>query len=150
MARCGARPRSSSASRSGLPRYPWRPPLPSLRQTPRASRSSRPRGVVHARMRDDRSTGCLEVSSKALISRVKNMHRIVLLCKKPGLSCPKCFPPPHYLLFYNTFHEMKTLCTHSACQRAGRSLLSSSLGLHLTCCMRCYRYPHTTPSTDSR
>jgi hypothetical protein len=66
--------------------------------------------------------GALKRRPRLLVSRVKRMHMIVLLCKKPGLSCPKGFLPPQYLLFYKSFHGITTLCTRSACIRGGRSL----------------------------
>jgi hypothetical protein len=86
-------------------------------------------------MRERVTTGAPSASKRRprlVASRVKHMHRMVLLCKKPGLSCPKCVLPPYYLLFYNSFHIITALCTHASCLRGGRSLLSLSLGLYFT------------------
>ena len=44
-------------------------------------------------MRERVTTGALGASKgrqRLLVSRVKRMHMMMLLCKKPGLSCPKC------------------------------------------------------------
>src|SRR5262245_46184406 len=89
MAKCDARPHSLSASHSGLHRYPRKPPPPSHRRTPRASRSIQPGRVIHARTHDDRSTGCLEESSKTYGLSCQVYAHDSAIMQKTGVIVPQ-------------------------------------------------------------
>src|SRR6266446_3376599 len=104
-------------------------------------------------MRERVTTGTQGTSKgrqRLLVSRVKRMHMMVLLCKKPGLSCPKCFLLPHHLSYLQYLPRNNDLMHALSLPKKCTIDFVLEPGTPLKFCRRCYPCQCTTLSTGSR